>query len=68
MFANNLDPVQVCLSSMGVVVPHTKEDTSTSSDSDKLRPFHKWDFSYKKEVRREFAPEGSQVFPFRAIP
>ena len=43
MFAYNLDPVQVCLSSMGVVVPHTKEDTSTSSDSDKLRPFHKWD-------------------------
>ena len=38
-----------------------RETTGTNSlDLDQLHPFHKWDFSY----RREFVPEGSQVFPF----
>ena len=42
---------------------HRRETTDMSSESNQLHPFHKLDFSY----RREFAPEGSQVFPFRAI-
>ena len=50
------------------IFAHRRETSGTSSDSDQLRPFHKWDFSYRRAVRFEFAPAGSQVFPFRAIP
>ena len=58
IFANNFDPDQARLTSMAVLVSHhRRETTGTSSDSCQLRSFHKRDF-----YRREFAPEGSQIF------